>query len=101
MSKKVIKRLMAKDGSTYQKNGETKNGYMRCGVLLQDDQNGELTIKITGLPIHFDGWLSTWELEGQSAVNKANNQQGGQQQAQQQNQQQAPQGGYDQNGPPF
>lgn len=75
MTKKVIKRLMAKDGSTYQKNGQTKNGYMRCGIILKDDQDGSISIKISGLPIAFDGWLSAWDLEGQNAQNQAGMQQ--------------------------
>ena len=66
MAKKAIKRLMAKDGSTYRgADGSTKNGYMRCGVLMQDEENGEMSVKITGLPINFDGWLNCWDLEGQ------------------------------------
>ena len=84
MGKRAIKRLMAKDGSTYQKNGETKNGYMRCGVMLKDDQTGEISIKISGLPIAFDGWLSSWDMEGQKVQQDA-----GLQQAPQAPQQQA------------
>ena len=97
MGKKVIKRLMAKDGSTYQKEGQQKNGYMRCGVMLKDDQNGEISIKISGLPISFDGWLSAWDLEGKNINNQQAQQQQPQQyqQAQQQGQQQPTQQGQD------
>lgn len=92
MSKRVIKRLMAKDGSTYQKDGQTKNGYMECGVVLEDD-SGERSYKIKGLPINFDGWLGEWELRAANTGAQAglNQPQQGYQQAPQSRPQQAPQ----------
>ena len=98
MTKRAIKRLMAKDGSTYTgKDGSQKNGYTRCGVLLKDDQTGEAAIKINTLPVNFDGWISFWDMEGDkvkqdAGLNQSSPQQYQQQQAPQQyQQQQAPQ----------
>ncbi len=67
---KVIKRLMAKDGSTYQKDGQTKNGYMECGVVMEDEK-GQRSYKIKGLPINFDGWLGEWDLRGANVANSS------------------------------
>lgn len=91
MSKTVIKRLMAKNGSTYpdQKTGEQKNSYTRCGVLMQDDSTGEFTVKVEALPVNFDGWLNCWELDGDKVK-----QDSGMNQAPQQNFQQPPQSRY-------
>ena len=88
---------MAKDGSTYQKEGQTKNGYMECGVIMENDQ-GERSYKIKGLPINFDGWLNEWDLRGANIANNAGLNNKAPQQAPQQNYQQQPQqGGYQNN----
>lgn len=101
---KVIKRLMAKDGGTYQKDGQTKNSYMQCGVVMIDEATGERSYKIKGYPINFDGWLNEWDLPGENIANNAGlnqpqqmQQQAPQQNYQQQGYQQAPQGGYNPN----
>ena len=61
---------MAKDGGTYQKDGQTKNSYMECGVVMENEQ-GERSYKIKGLPVNFDGWLNEWDLRGAHTANQA------------------------------
>ena len=56
----VIKKIMAKKG-TYMKDGQEKNAYMQCGVMMENE-NG-VSIKLDALPTQFDGWLSLWDLD--------------------------------------
>lgn len=82
MAKKVIKKLMAKNGSTYTGNdGQQKNSYTRCGVLMIDTDTKEVSIKIEALPIDFNGWINCWDLDGDNVKEKAGLNQGAQQQA--------------------
>lgn len=51
----IKKYLTAKSGTYKNKQGEEKNSYTRCGVLMET-KNGDM-IKLEALPINFDGWL--------------------------------------------
>lgn len=76
--------VVAVTGKYTNSQGEEKNRYMNCGVVIEKD--GKLSMKLEGLPVgdYWNGWLSFFEPRQQGQ----NNQQQGQQQGQRQ--QQAP-----------
>ena len=60
--------LSAKNG-TYEKDGQEKTRYLRCGVVLET-RNG-LAAKIECLPVAFDGWLYLNEPRAKDAPKEA------------------------------
>lgn len=66
---KVKYEVMAKAG-TYEKAGETKTRWHRCGVVLQSDKG--FSLKLESLPIQFDGWLNFFEPKEQAPPPKTN-----------------------------
>ena len=69
----VIKKVIAKKGTYTDHNGNEKNSYMQCGVLIQNN-DGDLSVKLEGLPTSFDGWLSMWDMEPRGGNNQSNRQ---------------------------
>jgi hypothetical protein len=55
----VIGKIVFPNG-TYQKDGEEKTSWLRCGVLLQTDKG--MRIKIDCLPVNMqEGWFQVFE----------------------------------------
>ena len=61
--------LTAKSG-TYMKDGQEKNSYTRCGVVLTT-KDGGFIVKIEALPVNFDGWMYMNPPKNKEAPKKA------------------------------
>ena len=61
MSIKKIGNITAKIGE-YQKDGQTKGQYAKCGALFQGD-DGRYSIKLDTIPLNFNGWLNVYQDE--------------------------------------
>jgi hypothetical protein len=49
-----------KNGTYKDSNGQEKNRWFRMGVCFQNDK-GQLSIKVDGVPVNWDGWISLME----------------------------------------
>jgi hypothetical protein len=49
--------LTAKSGQYKDAQGNLKNSYVRCGVVMNGKNDGEYVIKLEALPVNFDGWI--------------------------------------------
>ncbi len=71
----IVYEISAKSGTYKDKQGNEKNSYTRCGVVMTTKNGGQMA-KIEALPVHFDGWLYFNEPkqreEAQSAQTKRN-----------------------------
>ena len=64
--------VFTKNGTYKDSNGQEKNRWFRMGVCFQNDK-GQLSIKIDGVPVNWDGWMSLMEpkpKETQAGSNK-------------------------------
>jgi hypothetical protein len=52
--------VFTKNGTYKDSNGQEKNRWFRMGVCFQNDK-GQLSIKIDGVPVNWDGWMSLME----------------------------------------
>lgn len=48
--------LFARGEAYKDKNGDDKNYWIKCGVVI-DNKSGGQSIKLESLPVNFDGWL--------------------------------------------
>ena len=52
--------VFTKNGTYKDSSGQEKNRWFRMGVCFQNDK-GQLSIKIDGVPVNWDGWMSLME----------------------------------------
>lgn len=62
---KVVYEVMAKTGKYTDKNGQEKNRWAKCGVILQGDKG--LSLKLETIPVGSDGWFSLFEPKPQQS----------------------------------
>lgn len=60
--------VLAKTG-TYEKDGETKNRYLKIGVVLQGDKG--FSLKLEAVPTAWDGWAILSEPKPKEDYSKA------------------------------
>lgn len=47
--------VIAKTGTYTNKNGEEKNSWMKCGVVMETQRG--LSLKLEAMPVNSDGWF--------------------------------------------
>lgn len=67
---KVVYEVAAKTGKYIDKNGQEKNRWTKCGVILQGEKG--LSLKLEVIPVGFDGWLSLFEPKERQQNNSNN-----------------------------
>jgi len=65
-------------GENYEKNGEEKTRWTKCGVVLET-RSGRLALKLEMIPVGFSGWFQLFD-PNQDKDKKQSEQQGGQRQ---------------------